>query len=550
MFQLIKKATLFIILSFAWQLKAQNNYYFISFKDKDTTNFSQLLPENYLSKKAIERRKKYNLPLLTISEIPVNSKYIDLVSPFIDNHISTIKWLNGILVLASPNLPDSLKKFKHIKAITLVGFDNSKERKSAINLADRISLLEQKFETTETVDSNLFYGKATEQVYFNQIQKLHQLNLKGQNIDIAVFDAGFTNLDKIVGFNKQNIKAGYNIVDEEASIYSSDNDEHGINVVSFMAANWPYNFVGTAPSANYYLFKTENTNSEFPIEEYYWTKAAEIADSLGVDLITSSLGYTEFDNKQFNYKAKDLNGKKTIIAQAVNMAASKGIFVVISAGNEGNKMWETLSTPADADSAFTVTSCTFDSKISNFSSIGFLRKNKVKPNITSVGEAVNYINEEGKIISGNGTSYATPLMAGGIACLMQAFPNKTPFDIKHAIETSADRYYNPDKFWGYGIPNLKLAYKILTTNTITDTIIEYKQLLDSNIHICMNMSSNQKIEITLQSVDEKVVFKQKEKLNFGINRFALNKSHKLKRGLYILKIKTANTVLVKRIEKE
>lgn len=538
------------LLFFAWQLKAQNNFYFISFKDKDTTNFSELLPENYLSNKAIERRKKYNLPLLTISEIPVNSKYIGLVSPFIDKQISTIKWLNGILVLVNSNLIDSLKKIKHIKAVTLVGYENSKERKSSLNLADRISLLEQKFETNETIDSNLYYGKATEQIYFNQTQKLHQLNLKGENIDIGVFDAGFTNFDKITGFNKQNIKAGYNLVDEEASIYSSDNDEHGINVVSFMAANWPYNFIGSAPNANYYLFKTENTNSEYPIEEYYWTKAAEIADSLGIDLITSSLGYTEFDHKEFNHKAKDLNGKKSIISQAVNMAASKGIFVVISAGNEGNKMWETLSKPADADSAFTVSSCTFDNKISSFSSIGFLRKNKVKPNITSVGEAVSYINEEGKIIKGNGTSYSTPLLAGGIACLMQAFPNKTPFEIKHAIEISADRYYNPDKFWGYGIPNLNLSYKILATSTNSDSIIEIKQLLDSNIHICMNITGNQKVEITLQSTDEKVVFNQKEKLSFGINRFVLNKSHKLKRGLYILKIKTANTVLVKRIEKE
>lgn len=537
----------FFLVVFALQLNAQDSYYFVSFKQKDSTNFASLNPENYISRKCVYRRSKFHLPIITVNDLPVNQKNIDAVLPYVNSYLYPLKWFNGIIVMANAGLADSLKNNKSIKDITLIGYDLKKEKQVNINLTDRINLLEQKFEKDEKLDSSLYFGKSTDQLFITNTQKLHQQNLNGKGIDIAVFDAGFNNLNKLPFFNQNNIKNSFNLVNLEDDNYT-ENDEHGLNVVGCMAANVPYQYIGAAPEANYHLFNTENNFSEYPIEEYYWAKAAEMADSLGVDIITSSLGYTEFDDKIFGHKKKDLNGHKTIVAQAANLAVSNGILVVVSAGNEGDKIWEFISSPADADSVITVGACNIDKKAAAFSSVGFAKRNKVKPEMATLGESVALINEHGKIIKGNGTSYSAPLIAGAAACLIQGNRMKTPFEMKQALMLSGNQYFKPNELLGYGIPDMYLAHQLLAFY-INDTLIQTKQLADSNLHICLNSILNQKVEITLQSTDEMVVFKQKQKVSFGINRFPLNKSFKLKRGLYILKIKTANGVLIQKVEK-
>jgi hypothetical protein len=345
------------ILSFALQLNAQNSYYFISFKDKDTTNFSKLIPENFLSIKSIERKKKFKLPDLTINDLPVNKIYIDTIVPFVHQHLQTLKWFNGIVVLANNNLTDTLKGFKFIKDITLIGYEKDNEFFKEIDLLEKVNLLEKKFEKDEKVDSSLYYGFATNVIYFNKIQKLHQLNLKGKNIDIAVIDVGFNDAVNNPYFKNSNIKKTFTFSDNQ-------NDFHGLSVLGCLAANIPYQYVGAAPEANYYLFSSENVNFEYPIEEYYWARSAEIADSIGVDLISSSLGYSEFDGKKFNHKHKDLNGNKTTIAKAANIALANGMAVIISAGNEGDNLWETITTPADVENVLTVGSCNEEKNVS------------------------------------------------------------------------------------------------------------------------------------------------------------------------------------------
>jgi serine protease AprX len=537
----------FFLVVFALQIHAQGNYYFISFKQKDTANFSSLNPESFITRKCLYRRMKFHIPSITINDIPVSEKNIQAVLPFVNNYLYSLKWFNGIVVKANARLIDSLKNNKNIKEIILIGYDKGKEKSENINLADRINMLEQRFDKNETTDSFLYFGKATDQIFITNTQKLHQQNLNGKGIDIAVFDAGYNNLNKLSFFNQSNIKNSFNLVNADENIYTN-NDEHGLNVVSCMAANVPYKYVGAAPEANYHLFNTENNLSEYPIEEYYWAKAAEIADSLGVDIITSSLGYTEFDDKVFGHKKKEFSGNKTIIAQAANLAVNNGILVVVSAGNEGNKIWEYICTPADADKVISVGACNADKKAAAFTSIGFAKRHKVKPEIATIGESVELVNEHGKIIKGNGTSYSAPLIAGATACLLQGNRMKTPFEIKHAMTLSANQYYHANEFLGYGIPDMKLAHQLLAYYT-NDTLIQTDQLADSNFHICLNSILNQKLEITLQTIEEKIVFKQKEKVEIGMNRFALKKSNKLKRGLYILKIRTANSVLIQKVEK-
>ena len=536
----------FFLVVFALQIHAQGNYYFVSFKQKDTAHFSTINPESFITRKCLYRRMKFHLPAITINDLPVSEKNIQAVLPFVTNYLYPLKWFNGMVVIANAGLADSLKHNKDIKDVLLIGYDTVKEKSENINLADRINLLEQRFDKNETFDSSLYYGKATEQILITNTQKLHQQNLNGKGIDIAVFDAGFNNLNKLIFFNQSNIKNSFNLVNADEDIYNN-NDEHGLNVVSCMAANVPYKYVGAAPEANYHLFNTENNLSEYPIEEYYWAKAAEMADSIGVDIITSSLGYTEFDDKVFGHKKKEFSGNKTLIAQAANMAVNNGILVVVSAGNEGNKIWEYICTPADADKVLTVGACNADKKAAAFTSIGFAKRHKVKPEIATIGESVELVNEHGKIIKGNGTSYSAPLIAGAAACLLQGNRMKTPFEIKQAMALSANQYYHANELIGYGIPDMKLTHQLLAYYT-NDSLIQTVQLADSNLHVCLNSMMNQKVEITIQSTDEKIVFKQKEKVDFGINRFALNKSYKLKRGLYILKIKTANAVLIQKVE--
>jgi len=538
---------LFFLVVFALQLNAQDSYYFVSFKQKDSTNFASLNPENYISRKCISRRAKFHLPILTLNDLPINQKNIDAVLPYVNSYLFPLKWFNGIVVLAKEGLIDSLKNNKNINEITLIGYDLVKEKQVNINLADRINLLEQKFEKEEKKDSTFYYGKATDQLFITNTQKLHQQNLTGKGIDIAVFDAGFNNLNKLPFFNQNNIKNSFNLVNIDDDNYTNK-DEHGLNVLSLMAANVPYQYIGSAPEANYHLFNTENNFSEYPIEEYYWAKAAEMADSIGIDIISSSLGYTEFDDKVFGHKKKDLNGHTTFIAKAANLAVSNGILVVVSAGNEGDKIWEFISSPADADSAITVGACNIDKKAAAFSSVGFTKRNKIKPEMATLGESVELINEHGKIVKGNGTSYSAPLIAGAAACLIQGNRMKTPFEIKQALTLSGNQYFKPNELLGYGIPDMNLTNQLLAFY-INDTLIQTKQLADSNLHVCVNSILNQKVEITLQSTDEMVVFKQKQKVSFGINRFPLNKSFKLKRELYILKIKTVNGVLIQKVEK-
>lgn len=539
---MIRKIILtFFITAFFIQLKAQKKYFFISFKDKDTTNFSNLVPQNFLSAKSVERKKKYNLPLLTVNDLPVNTSYIDSVLPFVNEHLYTLKWFNGIIVFADIEMKDSFKNLKFIKEVTLIGHENNEKGFQKLDLLDKVNLLKKKFEKEEVIDSSLYYGSATKFIYFNNIQKLHELNFKGLNIDIGLIDIGFNNLNNNFYYANSKIKNSY-------PFFEDQNENHGLSVLGCLAANVPFKYVGSAPEANYYLFSTENVNYEYPIEEYYWARSAEIADSIGIDLISSSLGYTEFDGKVFGHKHKDLNGNKTIIAQAANIAVNNGIAVVVSAGNEGDKMWESISTPADAENVITVGACDEEKKVSSFSSIGFLKHKNVKPEIITIGEDIELINENAKVFYGNGTSYSTPVIAGGIACLMQSNTNKPFLEIKMALCLSASNYYKPNKNMGYGIPDFSLAHKLLN-NYFTDTLLNVTQLLDSNLHVSLHSVTKQKIEITLQTTDEKVVYKHKEKMNLGVNRFSLIKSNKLKKGLYILKIKTANSVLIQKVEK-
>ena len=289
------------------------------------------------------------------------------------------------------------------------------------------------------------------------------MGFQGQGIKIALFDGGFYKYLNYTAFDsirkKNNIKATWDFVSNDANV--NDDDPHGMSCLSTMAANLPGQFVGTSPSSEYYLFRTEDSGSEFPIEEAYWLIAAERADSIGVHIISSSLGYTRFDDAFFNHQYTDLNGLRTIVSKAASIAVSKGIIVTNSAGNEGNDPWKYISAPADGINVLAVGAVNTSKQIANFSSFGPSADGRIKPDIISVGWNTQLIAADGNVGIGSGTSFSNPTIAGLIACLWQAFPEFSALEIIDAVKKSSSQYNNPDNRMGYGIPNMKVAYLAL-----------------------------------------------------------------------------------------
>ncbi|MBF4983230.1 S8 family serine peptidase, partial [Nonlabens mediterrranea] len=295
-------------------------------------------------------------------------------------------------------------------------------------------------------------------------------------VTIAVTDSGFPNVDTNAAFhqlrNNNGIAGGYDFVAGDNSFYGDH--YHGARVLSIMAAHDTGNFEGSAPDAQYYLFRTEDNATETPVELSYWVAAAERADSLGVDVINVSLGYLGFDNPAESLSYTDLDGQTAFISRGANVAFEKGMFVVVSAGNSGaSTSHPYISAPADANGAFTVGSVTATEQLSNFSSIGPTFDNRLKPNVVAQGSSTALINENGALVSGSGTSYSAPLISGAVACLIQAYPNLTPLQLKNAIEQSADNYTTPDNQFGYGIPDFGAVFQTLSISQTSDFIFHY-----------------------------------------------------------------------------
>jgi hypothetical protein len=231
--------------------------------------------------------------------------------------------------------------------------------------------------------------------------------------------------------------------------------------LSILAANIPGTMIGSAPQASYYLFRTEDVASEYPVEEFYWVAAAEMADSLGAKMISSSLGYSTFDDPSFDYNYPMMNGKSTMVSRGASFAAKKGMIVMNSAGNEGNKSWKYIIAPADTEDILSVGAVNTLKQVASFSSYGPSADNRVKPDIASVGWNTFVISTTGALAQGNGTSFSNPNIAGLVACLWQAFPEFNNREIIEAVKKSSDRFNNPDTRTGYGIPNMRIAYGLL-----------------------------------------------------------------------------------------
>jgi subtilisin family serine protease len=418
----------------------------VYFKDKGNTSFSVSKPELYLSARAIQRRLKQHI-LVDSTDYPVSSGYIAAVEELGCKAVARSKWMNtASFFCPDSTLVDSIKQLHFVENAILVRRVDTLAASRSSHSFKRLRVLEK---------SQTDYGYAYDQIRMLNGGYLHQQGYKGKGMEIAIIDAGFQNLNEILLLDNTNIKGMKDFVYQGTDMLKSS--DHGLKVLSVMAANRPGTFVGTAPEAEYWLLRSEDGRYECPVEEDYWAAAAEYADSIGADVINTSLGYTTFDAPTYSYNTELLDGKTAFITQVADIAASKGIFVEVSAGNEGDKTWRKIAFPADAEHVLTVGSVARDSLISSFSSRGPTADGRVKPDVMTLGTAVDVIASNGEIEQSNGTSFAGPIMSGLAACLWQACPGLTNMQLLDVIRRSSNRYENPGDSYGYGIPDMKKA---------------------------------------------------------------------------------------------
>ena len=424
--------------------------YRISLKDKAATDYSLQKPEMYLSKKSIERRKRQGLEIDS-TDLPVCKKYVDAIRKKGVHVLVTGKWDNFVTVSCNDSM-----LIAEIAGLPFVRSTERVWRGVAKRASERDSLINKPLRT----DS--LYGPAITQIKMSHADRLHEAGFKGQGMTIAVIDAGFHNVDKIEAMKNINILGTRDFVNPEADIYAESS--HGMSVLSCMAMNQPNVMIGTAPEASYWLLRSEDEYSENLVEQDYWAAAIEFADSVGVDLVNTSLGYYSFDDPTKNYRYRDLNGHYALMSREAAKAADKGIVVVCSAGNSGSGSWKKITPPGDAENVITVGAVNKYGVLAPFSSVGNTADGRVKPDVVAVGLGSDVMGTDGNLRHATGNSFSSPIMCGMVACLWQACPELTAKEIIELVRRSGDRAVFPDNIYGYGIPDLWKAYQS-TVNT-------------------------------------------------------------------------------------
>lgn len=449
--------------------QAQFTRYIVQFTDKKGTPYTLSSPSAYLSAKSITRRANQNI-LLDSTDLPVNPAYLESIRNVPNVTIlNTSKWLNQVLIKTTDaNAITTINALPFVKKSGGIAPRSSTRNTLSTGLPNERAAspvtVKQAAGTTTYIAAD--YGSMYNQIHLFNGDYMHKLGFTGRGMTIAILDAGFNNYLINPAFDSVRLQGRvlgtWDYVANEASV--NEDYSHGAYVFSLLASNRPGVLIGSAPHASYWLLRTEDVSSEYPVEEQNWAVAAEFADSAGVDMISSSLGYTDFDNSIFNHAYAQRDGKTAMITIAADLAAKKGILVVVAAGNSGQSSNDTkyVGCPADGDSVFTIGSIDINQNIASSSSWGPNGAGLLKPNVVSVGQnAVISTLTTGNPTTGSGTSYACPLMAGMTACLWQMFPEFVNMQIIDAIQQSASKYTNPDYRFGYGLPNFKRGVALL-----------------------------------------------------------------------------------------
>jgi serine protease AprX len=518
------KYLLWLVLFISFIAPAQDNQYFVFFKDKTGTPFSLSSPSQYLSERSIARRQKQGIAVIE-EDLPVTPSYVSQVAAAGATVFFTSRWWNGVLIEATGSVLTTISALPFVSHYTLVApgkklmggrIRNSKHKKS--NSADEPANQGQ-----------------LEQI---GLDEMHEMGYAGEGIRIAIFDSGYTGVNQTEPFShlftEGRVRQTYNFVNNTTEVYQ--NHSHGTEVLSVMAANSTGVYTGGAHKAEYLLYLTEDVSSEYRVEEYNWTIAAERADSAGADVINSSLGYYDFDDPSMNYAKEELDGKKAVITQAARKAIEKGMIVVVSAGNEGGNSWKLVTPPADADGILAVGAVNAERVLSGFSSRGPTADNRIKPDVVAMGSGTSVIRFNGSLGTSSGTSLASPLVASLAAGVLQAFPALTAEEVYEAIVNSADQASKPDNLMGYGLPHFRAVKNFIESKQSEEIVSVYPNPVTGNsIQIQLRTVTDAPLQIEIFDAQGKRTEEFSHPINWLNNPLEYDLS-KLQAGLYLIRI--------------
>ena len=432
------------------QVSAEKNYkYRVSLKDKAGSAYTIDKPQEFLSERALERRNRQQLPI-DETDLPVSQKYVNELLGCGARLVTTSRWNNTVVLEVSDTL--LMDKVSQMPFVTGVKKVWTQPDSIPARNAERKKEVKNDIKKTDG-----YYGRALRQIAIHGGDSLHAAGFAGKGMHIAVIDAGFYNADEIKFFKKMDLLGTRDFVNPASDIYAENG--HGMMVLSCMAANAKDAFVGTAPEASFWLLRSEDADTEQPVEEDYWAAAIEFADSVGVDVVNTSLGYHAFDEGYGGYRYRDLDGHTSMMSHSASMAADKGVIVVCSAGNSGRKAWKKMTPPGDSENVLTVGAINYELENADFSSIGHTSDGRIKPDVMAIGVSSVVSSGSGRVSQGNGTSFASPIMCGVVACFWQACPWLTAKEVIKAVQQAGDRVDYPDNIYGYGVPNLWKAYQ-------------------------------------------------------------------------------------------
>lgn len=427
--------------------------YRFALRDKNGTAGRLEQPQRFLSRKSLERRLRQGLALDS-TDLPVSKRYLKMLRMGGASIVGASKWNNTVLVLtADTNAIRQLETLDFVVRCTKVW----ESPDSVFPPAGR-SKVHAGFNSWDSVMTSR-YAASEEQIKTVGGLRLHHGGFMGEGMTIAVLDGGFQNVDRLPVFSRTVIDGVRDFVYPNSPTVFQETD-HGTKVFSAMAVNAPNAYIGTAPDASYWLLRCEDQQSEQLVEEDYWAMAAEFADSIGVDVINSSLGYNVFDDHSTNHRYRDMDGHSTLISHSASLLARKGIVLVSSAGNNGMGPWKKITFPADAEDILAVGAVTPELTNAAFCAVGPTQDGRIKPDVMAIGSPASVVSARGTVVQDMGTSFASPIVCGMVACLWQALPHKTATEIMDLVRRSGNNYEHPDNIYGYGVPDFWKAYTI------------------------------------------------------------------------------------------